>query len=158
MTYLQVWAIIGTVNFRQGLGKTQWKRPQRVESLKPKICPTHLGQAQPYLILKSVARLFLRKFFRKKLMAMRSNSPGFIKIDKLSETIGVPMPTLRRWERNESMPASIRFGGRIRYWKVSILKRWIETLESIPKELQAEVLAGLESAAQTNTTTTNNNN
>ena len=157
MTYLQVWAIIGTVNFRQGLGKTQWKRPQRVESLKPKICPTHLGQAQPYLILKSVARLFLRKFFRKKLMAMRSNSPGFIPINKLSETIGVPMPTLRRWERNGSMPASIRFGGRIRYWKMAILKLWIETLESIPKEMQAEVLQGLETAAQTGNTTTKNN-
>ena len=90
-------------------------------------------------------------------MATHSNSPGFIKIDKLSETIGVPMPTLRRWENNGSMPASTRFGGRIRYWKVSILKRWLETLESIPKEMQAEVLQGLETAAQTGNTTTNNN-
>ena len=90
-------------------------------------------------------------------MATNSSSPGFIKIDRLSETIGVPMQTLRRWDRNESMPASIRFGGRIRYWKVSLLKRWISTLESIPKELQAEVLAGLEAAAQDNFNTTKNN-
>jgi hypothetical protein len=55
------------------------------------------------------------------------------------------------------MPASIRFGGRIRYWKVSLLKRWISTLESIPKELQAEVLAGLEAAAQDNFNTTTSN-
>lgn len=90
-------------------------------------------------------------------MATHSNSPGFIPINKLSETIGVPMPTLRRWERNGSMPASIRFGGRIRYWKMAILKLWIETLESIPKEMQAEVLQGLETAAQTGNTTTKNN-
>jgi hypothetical protein len=55
------------------------------------------------------------------------------------------------------MPASIRFGGRIRYWKMAILKLWIETLESIPKEMQAEVLQGLETAAQTGNTTTKNN-
>lgn len=87
-------------------------------------------------------------------MATHSNSPGFIKIDKLSETIGVPMPTLRRWERNQSMPASIRFGGRIRYWKLAILKQWIETLESIPRDMRSEVLAGLEAASQPITATT----
>lgn len=89
-------------------------------------------------------------------MTTHSNSPGFIKIDKLSETIGVPMPTLRRWENNGSMPASTRFGGRIRYWKVSILKRWLETFERIPKEMQEEVLAGMEAAAQDNLTPTKN--
>ena len=89
-------------------------------------------------------------------MAMRSNSPGFIPINKLSETLGIAMPTLRRWERNGSMPASIRFGGRIRYWKTAILKLWIESLESMPKEVQAEVLQGLETSTQTGNTTTNN--
>ena len=90
-------------------------------------------------------------------MATHSNSPGFIPINKLSETLGIAMPTLRRWERNGSMPASIRFGGRIRYWKMAILKLWIETLESIPKEMQEEVLAGMEAAAQDNLTPTKNN-
>ena len=90
-------------------------------------------------------------------MAMRSSSSGFIKIDKLSEVLGVQMPTLRRWEKNASMPASIRFGGRIRYWKVAILKRWIATLTSLPKEIQEEVWQGLEAAAQTGNTTTKNN-
>lgn len=90
-------------------------------------------------------------------MATHSNSPGFIPINKLSETLGIAMPTLRRWERNGSMPASIRFGGRIRYWKMAILKLWIDSLESIPKDQRAEVFQGLEAAAQTNTTTTNNN-
>lgn len=89
-------------------------------------------------------------------MAMRSNSSGFIKIDKLSEVLGVQMPTLRRWEKNASMPASIRFGGRIRYWKVAILKRWIATLESLPPEMQAEVWQGIAAAAEDITTTTNN--
>jgi len=90
-------------------------------------------------------------------MPAHSNSPGFIPINKLSKTLGIAMPTLRRWEKNESMPASIRFGGRIRYWKVETLKRWIATLESIPKEMQNEVLAGLEAAAQDNFTTTTTN-
>ena len=89
-------------------------------------------------------------------MAMRSNSSGFIKIDKLSEVLGVQMPTLRRWEKNASMPASIRFGGRIRYWKVAILKRWIATLESLPAEMQEEVWAGIAAAAEDITTTKNN--
>ena len=90
-------------------------------------------------------------------MATQSNSPGFIPINKLSETLGITMPTLRRWERNGSMPASIRFGGRIRYWNTGILKVWIKSLESIPKEMQAEVLQGLETATQTGNTTTKNN-
>ena len=92
-------------------------------------------------------------------MPAHSNSSGFIKIDQLSETIGVPMPTIRRWERNGSMPASIRFGGRIRYWKVATLKQWIETLESIPKDQQAEVWDGIQSAsAQDNKNPTIRNN
>jgi len=78
------------------------------------------------------------------------DSPGFIKIDKLSEAIGVPMPTLRRWERNESMPPSLRFGGRIRYWKVTTLKRWLATLDTIPESMQAEVWEGLQAAAIAN--------
>jgi len=90
-------------------------------------------------------------------MATHSNSPGFIPINKLSETLGIAMPTLRRWERNGSMPASTRFGGRIRYWNMGILKSWLKSLETIPKEMQAEALAGLESAAQDNFTTTKNN-
>ena len=89
-------------------------------------------------------------------MAMRSSSSGFIKIDKLSEVLGVQMPTLRRWEKNASMPASIRFGGRIRYWKVAILKRWIATLESLPAEMQEEVWQGIAAAAEDITATTNN--
>ena len=84
------------------------------------------------------------------------NSPGFIPINKLSETLGIAMPTLRRWERNGSMPASTRFGGRIRYWNMGILKSWLKSLETIPKEMQAEVLQGLETSTQTGNTTKNN--
>ena len=90
-------------------------------------------------------------------MPSDSNSSRFIPIHKLSALLGIPLPTLRRWEKNDSMPASIRFGGRIRYWKVSILKRWIATLTSLPKEMQEEVWQGLEAAAQTGNTTTKNN-
>lgn len=83
-------------------------------------------------------------------MSAQIISSGFIPINKLSETIGVPMPTLRRWERSGSMPASIRFGGRIRYWKVAILKVWIESFESMPKDKQAEVWGGIQSVAAQN--------
>jgi len=83
-------------------------------------------------------------------MSAQIISSGFIPINKLSETIGVPMPTLRRWERNGSMPASTRFGGRIRYWKVAILKVWIESFESMPKDKQAEVWGGITSVAAQN--------
>ena len=75
------------------------------------------------------------------------NSPGFIPINKLSETLGIGMPTLRRWEKNASMPASIRFGGRIRYWPLATLKRWVATLDCLPAEMIKEVWQGLETAA-----------
>lgn len=83
-------------------------------------------------------------------MATDASSPGYIKIDQLSKTLGITMPTLRRWEKNQSMPPSIRFGGRIRFWKVSTLKQWITTLESIPATMQDEVCQGLEAASQNN--------
>lgn len=89
-------------------------------------------------------------------MPSDSNSSRFIPIHKLSALLGIPLPTLRRWEKNETLPASTRFGGRIRYWKVSILKRWIATLTSLPKEMQEEVWQGLEATAQGCTTTKNN--
>jgi len=90
-------------------------------------------------------------------MPNSSNSSRFIPIHKLSALLGIPLPTLRRWEKNDSMPASTRFGGRIRYWKISILKRWIATLTSLPKEMQAEVWQGLETAAHAGCNNTKNN-
>ncbi len=90
-------------------------------------------------------------------MPNSSNSSRFIPIHKLSALLGIPLPTLRRWEKNDSMPASTRFGGRIRYWKISILKRWIATLTSLPKEMQEEVWQGLETAAHAGCNNTKNN-
>ena len=128
-----------------------------MKSLRPKICPAINRTSSTLSDSKIGSKAFPEKILQEEaLMAMRSSSSGFIKIDKLSEVLGVQMPTLRRWEKNASMPASIRFGGRIRYWKVAILKRWIATLESLPAEMQEEVWQGIAAAAEDITTTTNN--
>lgn len=97
-----------------------------------------------------ISKLFPEKILQEEVCTMQSSiiSAGFIPIQKLSRLLGIPMPTLRRWERVNSMPQSIRFGGRIRYWEVATLKKWIGTLKRIPADLQNELFQKLEVATQ----------
>lgn len=76
-----------------------------------------------------------------------SEITGYIPIQKLSAVLGISKATLRRWERVKTMPQSIRFGGRIRFWKLETIRKWIETLESVPIEMHQELMSNLEKAA-----------
>ena len=68
----------------------------------------------------------------------------FMGIREIVKTLGIPLSTLRRWERNGVMPKAVRFvPNGPRFWQINAINEWISQL-NMPNSTKEEVHQALD--------------